>query len=806
MFSHSRFIISSLTLIIAFSSYDANAQQALPTIDVGKRKQITSTKPARPTKPIQTAQAPLPAPPAAAPTFIPQGEQLWRGPTNVNGYFAGGTSTATKTNTKIIDIPQSVTIITQQQLQDRNSLTLNQALSYVPGVTVTQGEGNTDAITIRGQATTSNFYTDNVRDDAEYYRDLYATQSVEVLKGPSAIIFGRGGGGGIVNRVTKKADGVERKDMQISTGSFGRKRVSVDVGNKISDTLAYRFNGLYEQSYNWRDKFHMERYGISPSFTLKPTDKDLFTLNYEHYYDRRIADRGVPGVGGTVLGGMSVNPAYPLDTPNYAFYGSPSMNYSKAAVDRAQLMLDHTFENDLNVKNQVVYAHYGKIYQNVYPNYNLVFANTLPKSTLPWGQISLLPNQPGNPSTACKGLGATCIGLSGYNNYQPRQDIFNQTDFTYNWQMTPQIKHVILFGSEVANQKTDTNRANAIFNNPITGGTSIYEPSYASALYTPVYFSQLAWKRHTDLDIAAGYIQDQIAVTKYIDIVGGIRYDMFNLRFVSGSNEIVSSGIANYWGQSISNLANVWSPRAAVIVKPIDNLSLYASYSRSYLPQSGDQFNNLSVTTATLDPQSFVNYEVGFKYEFTPRLLVTGALYELYRGNQFLTANAYAAVLANTKTAGGEFAITGYMNNEWQVSLGYGNQNAFITQSNRQYDATQPFYVDIGKRVPNVPKNNFSYWNKYDVSWMASLKPETIGAGLGVIYQSALYPAVDNFLIMPGWARMDGAAYFKLSDNISGQVNIENILGARYYVAAQSNTNITPGSPRAAYVTLNGKF
>ena len=107
----------------------------------------------------------------AAPSWIPAGEQLWRGPTNVNGYFAGGTSTATKTNTKILDIPQSVTIITQQQLQDRNSLTLNQALSYTPGVTVTQGEGNTDAITIRGQATTSNFFTDNVRDDAEYYRD-----------------------------------------------------------------------------------------------------------------------------------------------------------------------------------------------------------------------------------------------------------------------------------------------------------------------------------------------------------------------------------------------------------------------------------------------------------------------------------------------------------------------------------------------------------------------------------------------------------------------------------------------------------
>ena len=212
--------VSAVAIVAALYAERAGAQTALPTIDVGKKVHATKIGTPRPQKPSMPATRPPERAPVvvahtntggAAPSWIPAGEQLWRGPTNVNGYFAGGTSTATKTNTKILDIPQSVTIITQQQLQDRNSLTLNQALSYTPGVTVTQGEGNTDAITIRGQATTSNFYTDNVRDDAKSYRDLYATESVEVLKGPSAIIFGRGGGGGIVNRVTKKADGVERK-------------------------------------------------------------------------------------------------------------------------------------------------------------------------------------------------------------------------------------------------------------------------------------------------------------------------------------------------------------------------------------------------------------------------------------------------------------------------------------------------------------------------------------------------------------------------------------------------------------------
>ena len=160
--------------------------------------------------------------PAGPGPFVPSEQVLGTGPSGVVGYVARGTSTATKTNTPILDIPQSITILTKQQLEDRASFSLEQALTYVPGVTVTGGEGNKDAVTIRGQSTSADFYRDGVRDDAEYYRDLYNIQAVEVLKGPSALTFGRGGGGGIINRVTKKADGETIRNLEVVGGSFGR--------------------------------------------------------------------------------------------------------------------------------------------------------------------------------------------------------------------------------------------------------------------------------------------------------------------------------------------------------------------------------------------------------------------------------------------------------------------------------------------------------------------------------------------------------------------------------------------------------
>ena len=360
---------------------------------------------------------------AGSAAFAAAVANVGRNPTDVHGYFAGRMSTATKTNTPILDIPQSVTVLTRQQLDDRNSLALENALTYVPGVTVAQGERNRDQITIRGQNTTADFYIDGIRDDAEYYRDLYNIQAVEVLKGPSALIFGRGGGGGVVNRVTKKADGETINELRVVGGSFGRKRVTADFGRAITDTIAVRLNALYEHSYGYRDFDKLERWGVNPALTWKPFENTFVLFNYEHFRDRRTADRGVPSFGGFQFLGENIYPGYPLPTPRSAFFGvgNPSVrdvNYARINMDRAALVIDHTTEFGLNIRNQLAWANYDKLYQNTFPDQTL-------------GQLS----QQLNP--ALNGLSPitiTPVGvarLDGYLAPTPRRNIFNQTDLTY---------------------------------------------------------------------------------------------------------------------------------------------------------------------------------------------------------------------------------------------------------------------------------------------------------------------------------------------------------------------------------------
>jgi catecholate siderophore receptor len=614
-----------------------------------------------------------------------------------------------------------------------------------------------------------------------------------VLKGPNALIFGRGGGGGVVNRVTKKADGETLRAMQVSTGSFGRKRVTFDVGQAISDSLAFRVNGLYEQSYSYRDFFRLERYGINPTFTWKPFEKTFVTLSYEHFFDLRTMDRGIPSVNfnrdpsilaAQALGFAHLFPGYPAPTGRSTFFGNPDFNFSKTDVDRAVLMLDHTTDFGLNIKNQTVFAHYAKFYENTFANAAVAFT-----------------------PAACAGTLPPCNQLSGYNNQTPRQNVFNQTDLTYTLQMTPDIKHVFLGGMEFGNQRSDTNRNNARWLNPFTGSANLNTFFGMPTTFLPVVFTNPNFRRHTDLDLAAGYVQDQISVTKYVDILAGIRFDSYNLKFV---NNLINPAptIDNYWGQTLTNNTSRWSPRFGLVVKPFEQLSLYGSYSRSFLPAAGDQFNTLTISAANLQPQGFENVEAGFKAQILPDLLFTGAIYDLKRTNQAISVNAFYNVLTNTRTVGGELGLVGYLTKEWQASLGYGNQHAYVTSSDRNpaLAGGGAFFTEKGKVVPSVPQNTFSFWNKYDVSSLIGYAPGFLGVGAGVIYNAKFFAALDNAVIIPGYARVDGAVYLKLSENISGQVNVENILGANYYASAHNNNNIMPGAPRSAYVTLNSKF
>lgn len=732
--------VGAITLAAALWSGDLHAQEALPTIDI-RRPTQRRTRTAPPVAAEQTQAAPS------------TGEPLGRGPTGVVGYVATGTSTATKTKTPIMRIPQSVTILTKQQLEDRGAQSLGQALTYVPGVTVAQGEGQRDQITIRGQNTTADFFLDGVRDDAEYFRDLYNIQAVEALKGPSALIFGRGGGGGVINRVTKKADGTTLYEGLFSTGSWGRKRVTIDAGRAVSDDVDVRLNALYENSHNFRNFFELERYGFNPTVTIRPSDSTTVMLSYEHFGDRRTVDRGVPSLNGR-----------PSPAPIDAFFGNPVSSYARFFSHAGTATIEHKTDFGVEIYNHTFVKDIDKLYQNSFAD-----------SAVSLGNISGVP--------------AGFVKISGYLDETLRQSVFNQTDLTYKFEMSPDIRHTLLAGAEVGNQVTDNDRNNALFNNPFTGlgSSSINTPFFSPTVFNAVFFTNPTRRRDTELDAVAGYLQDQIEITQYIDVIAGIRFDNFDLKFRNGLD-----------GQRLARVDNIWSPRAGLVVKPFEELSLYGSWSRSFLPSGGDQFNVLTVTESNLEPQGFLNYEAGFKAQVLPRLFFTGALYQLDRTNVPIAAGPFANTQVGlTRTRGGEITLTGYLTDEWQVALGYGHQAAKVLNGNA---------ADIGKTVPSVPRDTFSFWNRYDFT-------PILGAGVGVVHNAKFFSAIDNAVVISGYTRVDGAVFFNFGKNVfsygeelSAQVNIENVLGEHYFISAQNNNNISPGAPRAVYVTINAKL
>ena len=664
------------------------------------------------------------------------------------GYLATRTSTATKTDTPLRDVPQSVTVITKQQIKDTGAQKLEDVVRYVPGVVWHQGENNRDQVVIRGQSSTADFFVNGMRDDAQYFRDLYNTERVELLKGPNAMIFGRGGGGGVLNRVLKEADGVTRREVTVQGGSFNDARVSADAGGRVNDSFAARLNAVYERSDSYRDFATLKRYGINPTFTWTPSAATTIKLSYEYFHDRRTQDRGVPSQNG--------RPYYPAGYST--FFGNPDLSYTPSTSNIVMATIDHVLDNGLKVKNQTRFQDTKRFYQNVYPN-------------------------GGSPVTA-GGLAT----LAAYNNTNDRQNVINQTDWTYKLATGP-VRHTLLFGTEFADQKSANARFAGFFSS--NNGTTITIPASNPVSFEAVNFRGQASdaRNRTNLKIAAAYGQDQVELTRWLQVIGGVRFDRFDLAYVNLNGQSASLG------QTFNRIDNLVSPRLGVVVKPVEPVSIYASYSVSYLPSSGDQFNSLTPGLVSAEPEKFVNKEAGVKWDVTPRLAFTTAVYELDRTNSRFPdpVNAGFFILSGaTKTRGFETSLAGYLTDSWQMTAGYAYTDA------RVVGATSATIVP-GNRVALVPYNQFSLWNRYDFN-------DNWGAGLGVIGMSNFYASSDDTVLLPAYTRVDGAVFYKFDKNLRAQLNVENIFGARYYPTADANNNITPGSPRAARVSITASY
>lgn len=661
----------------------------------------------------------------------------------VKGYQAKTNTTAVKTDTALINLPQSLTVITQDLIKDQNMQSISDTVRYVPGVGTAQGEGNRDNPIFRGSSSNADMYVDGIRDDVQYFRDLYNIERVDVLKGPNAMVFGRGGSGGLINRATKMADWSNTREMNVQFGSFDKYRLTGDFDHAINDSFAVRLTSLWENSRSYRDGFDAGRWGVNPTVSWRPSDQTKVTLGYEHFEDDRTADRGISSFRGR-----------PVNTDVSTFFGDPNRSRTGATVDAFNALLDHDFGNGMTVRNRTRYASYDKFYQNIYP-----------------GAVNAAGTQ---------------VAISAYNAANQRENFFNQTDLTFALDTGP-FKHKFLTGMEFGRQENDNFRNTGYFTdigvNTTSANVSLANPRYNGA----VTFRQSATdaNNHGVTTIAAGYVQDQIELSKHWQAIMGLRYDRFEVDFRNNRN-----------GQEFATHDDLVSPRGGLIYKPFgDDFSLYANYSIAYVPRAGDQLASLTLTNQALKPEEYRNYEVGAKWDIRPDLSATLALYQLDRLNALATDpnnSAVSFLVDGQRTRGIELGLSGNITDAWKVMGGYAYQNGEFTKS---LSAS----VKAGNTLAQVPEHTFSLWNRYDIT-------QQWGVGLGSVYRSKMFAATDNTVTLPGFLRFDAAVYYKATKNIQLQVNIENLLDKKYYANADNNTNITPGSPIAVNAGVSMKF
>ena len=652
-------------------------------------------------------------------------------------YASPSVTSAMKVMTPLRDVPQAVTVIGRQLIADQLMQSVGDTLRYVPGVTVHQGENNRDQAIIRGNNSSADFFLDGVRDDVQYYRDLYNLDRIEAIKGPNATMFGRGGGGGVINRVTKEAGFMPIQELSMHAGSYSDRRIAGDVNRGLSDRVAFRLNGMYENDGSFRNGVTLERYGLNPTITVVPNANTKLTIGYENLYDHRVSDRGISSYRGR-----------PRDVDPSTVYGNPAVGWVNARVNLASFAFDHQ-AGALRIRNRTLAGGYDRGYQNYVP-----------------GAVS---------------TDGSMLSITAYNNATKRTNVFNQTDVTYPVRFRG-ITHTLAAGVEFGAQTTDNFRNTGFFNN---SATSIAVPATTTLIVTPITFRQNAADadNHIRANVAAGYAQDQIQLSKAVRVVAGLRYDYFGLQYHDNR-----SGLALYRPD------NLVSPRGAVIYKPIEPVSLYGSYTMSYLPSSGDQFSSLTVVTHQLEPEQFNNYEIGAKWDLRDNVSVSTAVYRLDRTNTRSTDPNDTTRIVQTgsqRTNGFEFGVTGNVTPQWQIAGGYGLQDAFITSAT----ASAVFGATVGQ----VPRHMLSVWNRYQFA-------RRLGVGLGVIYRSDMFAAIDDTVTLPSYVRADAALFVPVTERLRVQLNIENLLNAKYYVNADSNTNISPGSPRAIRIALVTKF
>lgn len=427
-------------------------------------------------------------------------------------YLQSSQINALRSPTPILDVPQSLSIVTSDVIMARGYTAVSEIVEYMPGVSVSQGEGHRDAVVFRGVRSTADFFIDGVRDDVQYFRPLYNLEQLEILRGPNALLFGRGGTGGILNRVTKKPElGQQFSQLTGYADTFGGGGVQVDANWATSDDSGFRLNAMLEGLENHRDFFDGERMAVNPTFKMRLNDSTMLDLSYEYVDHDQFIDRGIPtGTDGR-----------PVEAFQKITFGDEDVNVTTLKAHILMASVEHNFSESTKGKATFFHGDYDKSYQNFYAS--------------GYSEASA-PNE---------------VTLDGYVDTTQRQNTVLSGNLV-NESTIGGMQHRFLAGAEFVHTKSDQDRWNTFWsataddketffiNRPlqVLGGVGVNSSGMPT---TNDFYVDLNDDTRVSIDVYSAFIQDEISITEKFDIVLGARFDHFEIDVFNVPNSDESS-------------------------------------------------------------------------------------------------------------------------------------------------------------------------------------------------------------------------------------------------------------------------
>ncbi len=657
-----------------------------------------------------------------------------------------------KINRPLVDTPRSTTTVTRQLMDDQGITKVADALRNVPGISLAAGEGGNqgDNLTIRGFSARSDFFVDGMRDFGNYFRDAFNLESVEVVQGPSSVLFGRGSTGGVVQQNSKQAFLGSKKEVGTMFGSNNLARLTADVNEKIGENSAFRINVMGQTNdVAERDAAQYQRAGIAPSLSFGLGTDTRLTLNYLHQNENNTPDYGIPFYAGK-----------PASVDRKNFYGFEDSDHLRTNVDIATAKFEHDLNKDLTFRNQTRYARYTRDVQV-----------TEPQAT---------------SSTSVKRNMKIRESLETY--------LGNQTDLTAKFS-TFDIKHQAVVGLAL-----ETESSSPLVYTNTSSTTDLENPTQVNYNYSANTFSSLSSAK---IDTVGVYALDSIKLNKSWELSLGTRFD--NLR--TSYNNLSSS----YVETNSFRTDNVVSYNAGIVYKPAPNGSIYFNHGTSFNPSAeGLTLTNTSTTGTNnfnTKPEKNKLYEVGTKWDlFKKRLSTTLAVFRAEKENARET-NPFGG--SNNQTNSGAqrvdgvlAQVSGNINNNWKIMTGYSYMNGKIIDS-----LTSSL---IGKPLANVPKHSFSLFTTYafdsnlqiggGANYVAQRYAGSSTTGAVIDSVSGTYKRV------PGYVVFNAMAKYPLSKKVDLQLNINNLTNRYYFDQIRGNNSAVPGEGRVILLSTNIKF